>query len=145
MTEAHLDKFDKELLPYVLQACRIPLAVVFESCPFCGKSSDAIEEHVSHYLQCLALKLLPGFDIDLKDKDGWTPLWWAAKYGHEAIVKFLLATEKVDVNSKDEDGRILLWWAATYGHEAIVKLLLEKGTNLESKDDLCWAPLLHCN
>jgi Ankyrin repeats (3 copies) len=64
-------------------------------------------------------------DIDSKDtKDGRTPLWLAAREGHEAVVKLLLETGKVDVDSKDTtDGGTSLWWAARGGHEAVVKLL----------------------
>jgi ankyrin repeat protein len=36
-------------------------------------------------------------DVDLKDKNGRTPLSWAAQNGHEAIVKLLVETGKVDV------------------------------------------------
>jgi Ankyrin repeats (3 copies) len=28
-------------------------------------------------------------DVDLKDKYGWTPLSWAAREGHNAVVKLL--------------------------------------------------------
>jgi len=59
---------------------------------------------------------------DSKDSYGRTPLWWATGNGHEAIVKLLLDTGKMDADSKDSDGRTPLSWAARNGHEAIVKL-----------------------
>jgi hypothetical protein len=65
---------------------------------------------------------------DSKDKYGRTPLWWAAANEHEATVKLLLDTGKVDADSKDnKNGRTPLWYAAANGHEAIVKLLLDTG------------------
>ena len=42
-------------------------------------------------------------DIDPKDSFGWTPLSLAAEKGHEAVVKLLLATGKVDVNNSKDD------------------------------------------
>ena len=62
-------------------------------------------------------------DVDPKDNDGRTPLWWAAGYGSEAVVKLLLETGKADVDSKDNDGRTPLSWAARHGRKAVVKLL----------------------
>jgi ankyrin repeat protein len=61
--------------------------------------------------------------VDLKDKDGRTPLLWAAGYGHEAIVKLLLEIGKAEANLKDNDGRTPLFWATKGGHEAVIKLL----------------------
>ena len=59
-----------------------------------------------------------------KDQDGRTLLWQAAEKGHEAMVKLLLSTGKVDVDAKDDLYRQTpLWQAAGKGHEAIVKLL----------------------
>ncbi|KAH7304481.1 hypothetical protein B0I35DRAFT_445334 [Stachybotrys elegans] len=40
-------------------------------------------------------------DVNAKDKNGWTPLWWATRGGDEAMVKLLFATGKVDVDAKD--------------------------------------------
>ncbi|KAH6699947.1 ankyrin repeat-containing domain protein [Leptodontidium sp. MPI-SDFR-AT-0119] len=68
-----------------------------------------------------------------------TALWWAARNGHEAVIKLLLETGNADADATDEDGRTALWWAAgneheatlwwaaRNGHEAVVKLLLETG------------------
>ena len=57
-------------------------------------------------------------------------------FGHEAVVKLLLATGQVDVDSKDTIyNRTPLSWAAENGHEAVVKLLLATGqVDVDSKD-----------
>ncbi|KAI9781623.1 MAG: hypothetical protein M1839_005840 [Geoglossum umbratile] len=85
------------------------------------------------------------YNPDLQDSDGRTPLSWAAWNGHGAVVKLLLATEKVDLDSKDSDRRTPLLQAAQKGHEAVVKLLLPmEKVDLDSKDSggrtpLSWA------
>ncbi len=43
--------------------------------------------------------------------------------GHEAVVKLLLSTGKVNVDMKDNYGGTPLSRAAENGHEAVVKLL----------------------
>ncbi|KAH0565547.1 hypothetical protein GP486_001060 [Trichoglossum hirsutum] len=80
------------------------------------------------------------------DSESRTPLSRAAEKGHEAVVKLLLATEKVDVDSKNSRwGRTPLSWAAENGHEAVVKLLLvTQKVDIDSKDEyrrmqLSWA------
>ena len=73
-------------------------------------------------------QLLRTVDPDIKDrKSRQTPLMWAARNGHEATVKLLLETSKVDADAKDEYSQTPLSWAARNGHEAVVKLLLETG------------------
>src|SRR4051794_41944959 len=70
------------------------------------------------------------------------PLWWAARDRHEAIIKILLDTGKVDVDSKDKDGRTPLSWAAEKGHEAEVKMLLDTGkVDVDWKDEDGRTPL----
>ncbi|MCJ1247069.1 hypothetical protein MMC30_004280 [Trapelia coarctata] len=84
----------------------------------------------------------PANDIDSVDSYNRTPLSWAAKNGHEAVVKLLIDTGKVDVDSKDDHGRTPLSWAAENGHEAVVKLLIDTGkVDVDSKDDYNQTPL----
>ncbi|KAM0310603.1 hypothetical protein ACHAO8_007969 [Botrytis cinerea] len=65
---------------------------------------------------------------DAKDgKYNQTPLPLAARNGHEAVVKLLLATSQVEVDWKDRYNRTPLLLAAKNGHEAVVKLLLATG------------------
>ncbi|KAH7109509.1 hypothetical protein EDB81DRAFT_849326 [Dactylonectria macrodidyma] len=56
-------------------------------------------------------------DVDARDEDGRTPLWLAAKKGHEAVVKLLLDMGKADVNAKDRYDQTPLSQAAEKGHE----------------------------
>src|SRR5205807_2414027 len=63
---------------------------------------------------------------NLPDRDGQTPLLFAASEGDEGVVKLLLERADVSPNSPDVDGRTPLSLAASEGHEGIVKLLLER-------------------
>ena len=79
---------------------------------------------------------------DSKDSYGRTPLSWAAQNGREAVVKLLLATDKVDADSKDNYDQTPLWLAARNGHEAVVKLLLATDkVDADSKDSYSQTPL----
>ena len=42
-----------------------------------------------------------GHDADNKDTFEWTPLSWAARYGHEAVVELLLTKGRVDPDPRD--------------------------------------------
>ena len=68
----------------------------------------------------------------------------AAYFGLKEAMITLLENRHV-LNSEDSNGRTPLLWAAWNGHEAVVKLLLERGAELETKDNdsgrtpLLWA------
>ncbi|RYP32296.1 hypothetical protein DL767_005271 [Monosporascus sp. MG133] len=81
-------------------------------------------------------------DIDAKDDSGYTPLFWAAENGHEAMVKLLLSTGKVDPDAKNNSGRTPLILAVKNGDEAMIKLLLDTGkVDPDAKDDSGRTPL----
>ncbi len=71
-------------------------------------------------------------DINLRDETGQTPLQWAIRQRHEAVVRLLLE-KGANFEAKDHygDSQIPLMWAAREGHEAVVRLLLEKGADIE--------------
>jgi ankyrin repeat protein len=57
---------------------------------------------------------------------GWTPLHFAAAFGHKEIVKLLVA-KVADANTKVEHGFTPLHYASWYGHKEVVELLIGKG------------------
>jgi len=79
-------------------------------------------------------------DVDAKDNNGRTPLWWAAWNGHEGTVALLLE-KGAELETKDNDGWTPLSCAAWNGHKGTVALLLEEGAELETKDNDGRTPL----
>ncbi|KAJ4211160.1 hypothetical protein NW760_015476, partial [Fusarium oxysporum] len=71
--------------------------------------------------------------VDVRDADGRTPLSWAAKRGHEAMVSLLLE-KGAAIDSEDRFGRTPLEFAAERRHEAMVQLLESYGA--QSGDDV---------
>jgi ankyrin repeat protein len=67
--------------------------------------------------------LAAGAQIDQAMPDGWTALLFAARQGHVAAVRALIAVGGTD--QVDADGDTALIFAARYGHTALVKLLLQ--------------------
>ena len=56
---------------------------------------------------------------------GLTPLMWAARQGHEEVVKLLLQEKHTRPDVRDKEyGRTALAWAAEGGHEGVVRLFL---------------------
>ncbi|EJP69845.1 ankyrin repeat-containing protein [Beauveria bassiana ARSEF 2860] len=66
-----------------------------------------------------------GVKPDSKNPKGLTPLWIAAREGHDAVVRILAQRLDVDVNSLSIAGRSPLFWPSNYGYEKVVAILLE--------------------
>ena len=65
-------------------------------------------------------------EIDIKDKDGMTPLYWAVVGHHQDMVELLLANH-ADVNAKDNDGVTPLRFAVLHEDKDIADLLRQHG------------------
>ena len=69
---------------------------------------------------------------------------YAAKNGHEGVVKLLLSQDDLGVNSQGGYGRTPLSFAAENGHEVVVKLLLShENIGANSQDEWGDTPLLY--
>ena len=81
----------------------------------------------------LAKKLVArGADVN---KTGWTPLHYAATYGHLDIMKLLIEQHAyIDAESPNKTTPLMM--AAHYGTPAAVKLLLEEGADPSLKNQL---------
>ncbi|KAH8886796.1 hypothetical protein GQ53DRAFT_337775 [Thozetella sp. PMI_491] len=93
-------------------------------------------------VEVVKLLLDKGVEMEVADKDGWTPLIAASSKGHVSVVRLLL-TSGVNADSKDREcGRTPLSWAASNGREAVVQLLLDTGkVDADSKDNDGRTPL----
>jgi cytohesin len=63
-----------------------------------------------------------GADVNKAADDGRTPLFMAARKGHEAVVRELIELG-ADINKAADNGVTPLVVAATKGHEKIVQIL----------------------
>lgn len=76
------------------------------------------------------------------DKDGYTPLHWAAQNCPKEVAELLLAN-KAEVNAKDDRGCTPLHVAAVSGRKDVVKLLLDNTAEVNAKDCDGKTPLHH--
>ncbi|KAK4451577.1 ankyrin repeat-containing domain protein [Podospora aff. communis PSN243] len=70
-------------------------------------------------------------EVHLADAQNWTPLRWAAAYGHGSLVKLLLA-HGAKVDDRDKDGWTALRWAVQKGHMHVAKVLISAGADIRS-------------
>ena len=66
---------------------------------------------------------------------GQTPLFWAAYYGDEGMVKILLGRDDINPDMPDSRGQTLLSLAAENGQEGAVRILLRRGNVIPDKPD----------
>lgn len=85
-----------------------------------------------------------GVNFSQRDKDGNTPLLWAACYGHVHIVKWLLQeSNHSHITEKNNVGNTALLLAVAYGRLPLVQWLLrEGGSTLTEQNTFGSTPIL---
>ncbi|CAK9253994.1 unnamed protein product, partial [Sphagnum jensenii] len=78
---------------------------------------------ISGYLDVTKVFLEKGADAKATNKDGNTPLHWAARYGKLEVVKYLVEEKGADAKAANNAGDTPLHWAARYGKLEVVKYL----------------------
>jgi hypothetical protein len=82
----------------------------------------------------IAAALLVGADPNAFEGTGYTPLLWAATYGHAAVIAALLAAG-ARVDATGNVGITPLMEAALYGHIAAIDALLAAGADVHRVDN----------
>jgi serine/threonine-protein phosphatase 6 regulatory ankyrin repeat subunit B len=78
--------------------------------------------------------------VNSEDGNGWTPMDYAVREGHEDVVKLLLA-HKARVDTKAHFGWTPLHFAVSHDHYELVKLLLAHGADVNARDHVATTPL----
>ena len=98
-----------------------------------GINDELAEAVKNNNIQEINELISRGADVNaIKGSYGWIPLFYAARYGKNEIVKLLL-DRGADVNAKDSYGWTPLLYAAAHGKNEIVKLLLDRGADVNVK------------
>mmetsp|Transcript_10835 Transcript_10835/g.16142 ORF Transcript_10835/g.16142 Transcript_10835/m.16142 type:complete len:325 (-) Transcript_10835:105-1079(-) len=83
-----------------------------------------------------------GADVDAKDEKDRTPLHFASRNGHLAVVKFFVIEAKANAEAKDKWDRTPLHLASRNDHLAVVKfLVMEAKANVEARNNYGETPL----
>jgi len=69
------------------------------------------------------LAAAPHVDLELEDRQQWTPLRWAAAYGNCTLIKKLVTDGRAKIEAEDRNGFTALRWEVKRGHEAAINTL----------------------
>ena len=101
-----------------------------------GNHKGILLHSAAHYGNFEVVQKLIKYDaeIDARDVDGWTPLYYASNGSHfnNGSVHRLLLELGADVNARAGDGSTPLHWASKNGASKVVRLLLEHGADVEA-------------
>ena len=93
-----------------------------------GGKGDIFRAAESGDLARVRALISSGTNVNAKDKDGWTPLMFAAVAGHRKVAE-LLINMGAELNSLTADGSTPLMGASLTGRAEIVELLLKVGAD----------------
>lgn len=99
---------------------------------------DIIENGTSQKLKKVLLS--NDININMRDKNGRTPLMVACRIGSFAKVKILIENGS-DINTSDLYKDTCLHWSCVFPNYKIIKYLLSKGANPNNKNDINNIPL----
>ncbi len=91
---------------------------------------DLFEAVKAGNLKEVLMLLDKGIDVDVRDKDSKTPLYWAS-YGGNTDVATLLLKRGADVDAVNTYEQTALHGAAAAGHTEVAFLLLENGADVD--------------
>lgn len=91
--------------------------------------------------ETVAMAIKEGFNVNAKDKDGYTALLIAAEKG-DLEMAYLLVEKGADVNAKDKDGYTALIYVAYSGNLEIAKILIKNGADVNVRDKDGWTALM---
>ena len=94
-----------------------------------------MEAAVEGYTDTALTLLEKGADVNARDNEEWTPLFWAAFSRRTDTVRALLE-KGADVNAKNKYDDTALIHAAYGGDTNTVRVLLERGADVNVKDDM---------
>ncbi|WP_425385309.1 ankyrin repeat domain-containing protein [Wolbachia endosymbiont (group B) of Schoenobius gigantella] len=72
-----------------------------------------------------------GANVNIQDRQGWTPLFWAIQKNNFNIVELLL-DNNADIKVKDNEGWTPIHWAVQLGSLDVVKRLVERGADVNA-------------
>ncbi|WP_353273625.1 ankyrin repeat domain-containing protein [Wolbachia endosymbiont (group A) of Agelastica alni] len=83
-----------------------------------------------------------GANVNAENKDKWTPLHFAAAWGHKDVLEVLL-TAGANVNAENKNKWTPLYLAAVRGHKDVLEVLLTAGANVNAQDENGKTPLYY--
>jgi ankyrin repeat protein len=104
---------------------------------------NAVSHCAEHgYIAYLKLFMRLGAHIDQPDRDGRSPLHWAAKAGQLEVAKILMKTRQVEHNRRDVKRKMPLFYAAEGGYQELFEFLLSDCAESDLTDDARYSILL---
>jgi hypothetical protein len=85
--------------------------------------------------------LANGVNVNCKDEEGWTPLFWA-QLGNQPEAVQLVLERGANVDAKDKAGYTALHQAAVAGRDQVMEVLLRYGASVDTVSRKGFTPLM---